>query len=128
MLDYKEVDELVDQLVDSIAIQEEEGLPKSREKCANFLQGQAVLTSHLQEIELELAKLATLRDATYAQMLSKVKGANVTEKKINISNEGEYNKIKEQYEVLDARKEWVKGHLKIFENAHLLYRSIAREG
>ncbi len=127
MLNWDEIKELVDGLVDSITVTDE-GLSEARERSANFLVGQAVLTSHLKDVDEELAKLATARDATYAHSLSKVTGENITQKKINVANETDYTTLRQQYEELESKREWLKGHIKIFENAHILYRSFSREG
>ncbi len=127
MLDWTEIKSMVDGLVDEITVTDE-GLSEAKERSANFLVGQAVLTSHLKEVSGELAKLATARDATYAHSLSKVTGENITQKKINVANETEYTALREQYEELEAKREWLKNFIKIFENAHILYRSFSREG
>ncbi len=127
MLDWTEIKNMVDGLVDEITVTDE-GLSEAKERSANFLVGQAVLTSHLKEVSGELAKLATARDATYASSLSKVAGENITQKKINVASETDYTELREQFEELEAKREWLKNFIKIFENAHILYRSFSREG
>ena len=123
---FEEIEETVDGLVDAITITPE-GLAESRERSANFLVGQAVLTAYLKQVDEELAKRATLRDAIYASTLKNADGGNVTEKKINILADENYSVSRQLHEELEAKREWIRGHIKIFENAHILYRSLSRE-
>jgi len=123
----EEVQALVDSSVDLIAVSAE-GLAESAIRAGKFLEVQAILTTYLREVDEHMAKLTTLRDATYATVLNKAEGKNVTEKKINTEKEESYAQIRQDLEMQLALHEWVKGHIKIFENAHILYRSLSREG
>ncbi|OGM09309.1 hypothetical protein A2Z67_05200 [Candidatus Woesebacteria bacterium RBG_13_36_22] len=104
-----------------------EGLAESKERAANFLVVEAVLIEYLRQIDGELAKRSSLKDATFANKINRVAGKNITERKINIATDEEYASIRESFEELDALREWVKGHIKIFENAHIMYRGFSRE-
>ncbi|OGM08153.1 hypothetical protein A2Z67_03905 [Candidatus Woesebacteria bacterium RBG_13_36_22] len=124
--DNSDIEKLVEEAVELITVTPE-GLALARERAAKFLVIQATLIDYLRQVDEDLAKRSTLKDATFANIISKAKGANVTEKKINVAQEEEYSKIRQSYEELEAEKEWVKNFIRIFENAHLLYRSMARE-
>jgi hypothetical protein len=126
MATFEEVSEAVDGCVDLITLTPE-GLAASRERASQFLYVQAMLTSYLKEIDEELAKKTTLKEATFASVVSKVDGKSITEKKINVAKSEEYSSVRESLEELDALREWIKGHIKIFENAHILYRGFSRE-
>jgi len=126
-MNFEDAQELVDSCIEQIAVTSQ-GLAEASVRSANFLIGQAILTSFLKEVDEELAKLGVLRDATFSDTISKVEGKNVTEKKIKVAKDVEYSNIRQQYEELEAKREWVKGHIKILENAHILYRSLSREG
>jgi hypothetical protein len=124
-LEQQEVEELVDKGVESITITSE-GLAKSRERAGEFLVIQAVLTTYLKQVSEDLSKLSALKDATFADSIRKSEGKNVTEKKINVAKDDGYTGALKNYEELDSLRDWVKGHIKIFENAHILYRGLSR--
>lgn len=120
-----EIEELVERGVDLIAITPE-GLAQSRERAGEFLIIQAVLTTYLLQVSEDLSKLTALKDAFFADSIRKAEGKNVTEKKINTAKDDKYNEAVKNYEAMDSLRDWVKGHIKIFENAHILYRSLSR--
>jgi hypothetical protein len=126
-LETEEIQEMVENGVDIITVSPE-GLAQSKERAGQFLVIQAVLTTYLRQTAEKLAKLTTLKDATFANVLKDSEGKNITEKKINVEKSDDYAKIREEVEEQTALYEWIKGHIKIFENAHILYRSLAREG
>lgn len=126
MRNSDEIFEVVQDQLDLITVTPE-GLASSKERAARFLVVQATLIEYLKQVDEELAKRSTLKEATYANKISQVVGKNITEKKINIATDEEYSSVRESYEELEALREWVKGHIKIFENAHILYRGFSRE-
>jgi hypothetical protein len=125
-LEYSYVAGLVDSSIDSITITPD-GLANSRERAAEFLVVQAVLTTYLKQVSENLAKSAALRDATFANSIKKTEGKNITEKKINVASDETLGVLEKNCSDLEALREWVKGHVKIFENAHILYRGLSRE-
>ncbi len=126
MRDSEEVFQVVEEQINRITVTPQ-GLAESKERAAQFLITQAMLIEYLRQIDEELVKRSTLKEATYAQRIGKTTGKNITERKINIATDEEYSPVRESYEELDALREWVKGHIKIFENAHILYRGFSRE-
>ena len=126
MIDQNEVFEVVTVQLELITVTPQ-GLAESKDRAANFLIVQATLIEYLCQIDGELAKRSTLKEATYANKIGQITGKNITEKKINIATDEEYASVRESYEELEALREWVKGHIKIFENAHILYRGFSRE-
>jgi hypothetical protein len=126
MISSDEILEVVSEQVELIAVTPQR-LIESKERAAKFLVVQAMLIEYLKQVDVELAKHSTLKDATYANKINRVEGKNITEKKITIATDEEYSSVRESYEELEALREWVKGHIRIFENAHILYRGFSRE-
>ena len=125
-MEYEEIESVVGEAVDLIAITAV-GLAESRERSAKFLVVQAILTTYLKQVTEELAKLSALRDATFADSIRKSEGKNITEKKINVAENEKYCESEKKCGELESLREWVKGHIKIFENAHILYRGLSRD-
>jgi hypothetical protein len=125
-MEQSEIEDIVAEAVDLIAITAE-GLADSRDRSAKFLVVQAILTTYLRQVNEELAKLSALRDAIFADSIRKTEGKNITEKKINVAENEKYAESLKKCEELESLREWVKGHVKIFENAHILYRGLSRD-
>ena len=126
MLKFEEIESLVFSYLELLTVSTE-GLLESRERAAKFLEIQAILVACLREIMVELSKLDTIKEATFANAIVSVEGKNVTEKKILVAKDSNYSSIREMFEQLESFREWIKGHIRIFENAHILYRSFSRE-
>lgn len=125
-LSYDEIVEMVDAHVELITVTSQ-GLSESRERAAKFLVAQAVLTQYLREVDEELSKRSILKDTSYADVLGKSDSGKITEKKLLVIKNDEYKKSLEDYNKWESLRDWVKGFIKIFENAHLFYRGISRE-
>lgn len=102
-------------------------LSEAKPRASRFLIVNSLLSTFLRELEEELPKYQTMVDAEYAQACRIVEGKNITEKKINIDVVPEYTKARENKEQLEALREWVKNHIKIFDHAHLMYRQYSRD-
>ena len=102
-------------------------LAQSRERAGKFLVVQAILTSYLKDLEEAQAKITTIREASYAQSIKMADGKNITEKKVEAEANPEYSSYREASERVAAEINWIKGHIKIFENAHILFRQSLRE-
>lgn len=126
MSDRDEIFEVVGEQLELIVVTPKR-LAESKERAAKFLVVQAMLIEYLRQVDVELAKSSTLKEATYAHKINQTAGKNITEKKISIAIDEEYSSVRESYEELEALREWVKGHIRIFENAHILYRGFSRE-
>jgi len=124
MLTHDQIELKVAEHVSLIAITAD-GLAEGRERCAKFLVMIAILTDYLKQVDTDIAGVVTLKDAMYSQAIKGVSGKNVTEKKINVAENTDYTQIRQQYEEMQALHEWVKGHIKIFDHAHLMYRQAA---
>lgn len=121
-----EVKQLISSHVELITVNAK-GIAEAKERSGKFLIATSILTTYLKDLEEKLAKLKTLEEAQYARAGQQAEGKNVTEKKMNIALNKSYTDIREAYEKAQAQKDWVKTHVKIFENAHIMYRAYSRE-
>lgn len=125
-MNREQVQELVDERVQDIVV-DSKSLGESKQRAARFLSSVALLTSRLRDIEVARSKMQTIMDATYAQVIQGKTGG-VTEKKLATSSDPEFTAIRERFDEVDAEYNWVKGYIKIFDNAHLMFRQYSREG
>lgn len=125
-MDARNIEQLISDSVNLIAI-DARGLGEARERAGKFLIACAVLTSFLKELECEMAKVKTMVEAQYATAINELSGNKITEKKALVAHNTNYTSVREAHEQLDAQRDWLKGYIKIFENAHLMYRQYSRE-
>lgn len=123
---FDNLEQQVSEHIALIAITDK-SIAESKERSAKFLIIQAILLNSLREINRDLAKFGVLRDATYATAIRDIGGKNITEKKINVIENQDYAENKQKFEEIEALRDWIKGHIKIFENAHVLYRNLNKE-
>ena len=103
------------------------GMAESKERSAQFLVAQSILLAYLESVDRDLASYGVLKDANYAKAIGSASGKNVTEKKINVAEDQEFMEVRRIFEEKEAIRDWVKGHIKIFENAHILFRNLSKE-
>ena len=125
-MDTEQIEKLIDETLELVEVNAH-SLADAKPRASRFLIVNALLTSFLREIEEELPKLQTLVNATYSQSIQYAEGKNITEKKVAAEASVEYSHARESKEKLDALREWVKGHIKIFDHAHLMFRQYSRE-
>ena len=104
------------------------GLQQAKERAARFLVVQAILESYILDyISSDKSKLTTLTSAVYAQTLVESEGKNVTEKKIAAESDTRYSSTREASERVDAIHNYIKTHIKIFDNAHVFFRQLGKD-
>lgn len=103
------------------------GLAEARARSAKFLVAQSILSTFLKTFEDDISRSSTIKDAQFAQGIASVDGKTITEKKANLALYQDYSNAREFNEKLGAFKDWIKTHMKIFENAHLMFRQYARD-
>jgi len=132
---YEEIKVKIDQHIKLIEIGRQ-GFAESNERASKFLIINAILGDYLYEIDMELVKLKTIKDAAYCDTLNDVplidKEGNkikmtVTEKKTMVNGHKSFTDNREACEELEALREWIKGNMKIFQDAHVHYRQMSRE-
>ncbi len=121
-----QVSAIIKQNVDLIVINAK-SLGEARERSARFLVAQSTLSTFLKNFEDDLAKSSTMTKVRYAEGISKIAGDKITEKKAQVETDTDYTSAREAEQTLEAFKDWIKTHMKIFENAHLMFRQYARE-
>jgi len=126
MLDYQQLQNLVNQYLDLITI-DRDAIIDARNRAAKFLVVQSHLSNHLKTLDDIKVTASTLEKATYAQALMRQAGKNVTENKINAEADPEYAQARSSLELVDAEINWTKRHFEIFGNAHVMFRQIAAE-
>lgn len=125
-MDLQQVTNLINEHIDLVEVNAS-ALASSKDRAAKFLVIQAILATYLKGLEDGKAKLKTMVDATYAQSILGASGKNVTENKIIAEADPAYARVREGSEELDSEINWIKTHMKIFENAHILFRQFLRE-
>lgn len=121
------LEQLIADTVGLIAV-DAKGLAEGRARSGKFLVACAILTSALKVVETEMAKTETAQDATEAQVISELPGTKITEKKSQAKMNPEVISTKHKHAEMEAKRNWLKNYIKIFENAHLMYRQYSREG
>lgn len=125
-MNIEQVSQLIDQHVELIAVSAE-SLQDAKELSGKFLIAQAILSSFLKDFEDDKSKVLTIKEVNYAKAIQVAEGKNVTEKKISVNLDVTYTNSRESLEKLDSIRDYIKTHMKIFENAHLMYRQYGRD-
>lgn len=121
---FDEVKSIIDEGIDEIAVTRQ-SLADAKSRAARFLTRVAMLTNFLKDLEDELPKHLTMVNMQYASAIRIAEGKNITEKKVEAEANHEYSNAVEVKAKLDALHNWVKSHIKNFENAHVMFRQYA---
>lgn len=125
-MNIEELKKLIDEHLDLITV-DSKSLADARNRAAKLLVIQSILASFLKDFEEEKSKIKTVQLATYSQVVKSVEGKNVTEKKINVEADPGYASYREAFEKMESVRDYLKTHIKIFENAHLFFRQLCRD-
>lgn len=123
-LTIEQIEGIVERGVAEIAVTPA-SLADAAPRAGRFLTRVAVLTDFLKTVEEELPKYQTKVNMTYAQAILQAGGKNITEKKVEAEASPAYSLALEEQGAQQAKHNWVKNHIKNFENAHVLYRQFA---
>ena len=105
-----------------------QGMKEASERCTAFLVMMAILNDEKRITEDERSKIKTIETASYAQAVSRSQAKQVTEKKIEAEQDVTYTQIREALEECESKISWLRNLISIFENAHITYRTFAKEG
>ena len=122
-IDDHELRNFVTEIVSLIEV-DGAALAASKERMGRFLIAASVLATTLREIDIDLARLSALKDATEAQVISAMPGQKITEKKLASKMNEEVKAANVNYDIMSAKRQWINTHLKIFENAHIMFRQL----
>lgn len=124
-MDFKKLQKHIAEKVKLIAVSPK-SLANARELSGDFLITSAVVTTALKDLEVEMAKLKTVQEASFADAMGEAGGKTVTEKKTMAVTDSMYVEAREALEESDAYRSWLKTYIRIFENASILYRQFCR--
>lgn len=124
-LTIEQIEDIVDRGVSEIAVNAH-ALADAQPRAGRFLTRVAVLTDFLRTLEEDLPKHQTLVNAQYAQAINSAAGKGITEKKVEAEANPVYSSAVEAKAAVDAQRDWVKNYIKIFDNAHIMYRQYSR--
>lgn len=124
-MEFEDVKQYVDEHVDLIVFGKD-SMRESMERASKFLVVISILSEFRLSLERRKAQDITLREALYHKAINAAEGKNVTEKKIEAEANPEYTTGRESVENLDAQISWAKTNIDIFNNAHILYRNLAK--
>ena len=97
-------------------------------RAGRFLEAQHQIATGLHLLSKEVFKQNSLQLAKYAQLMSVDPAKNVTEKKANAEAHLEYIPIRERHSDLESDINFLKATLKIYADAHVFYRQLAKGG
>ena len=116
-----QIEGIVDRGVEEIAVTAA-SLADAGPRAGRFLTRVAVLTDFLRALEEELPKHQTLVNVQYATAINSAMGKGITEKKVEAEANPVYCDAVEKKAAVDAQRDWVRNYIKIFDNAHVMYR------
>lgn len=125
-MNLQQIEELINENVGLITV-DAKGLAEAGMRSAKFLVVCSILATYLKQLETELGKVDANTAAIFGQAVKNAIGKNITEKKTEAGMDPEVLKTAHLKSALDAQRTWIKTHIKIFENAHVMYRQFSRE-
>jgi hypothetical protein len=125
ILTIQQIEEIVERGVTEIAVNAH-SLADAQPRAGRFLTRVAVLTNFLRTLEEDLPKHQTLVNAQYSTAINSAIGKGITEKKVEAEANPVYSDAVEKKAAVDAQRDWVKNYIKIFDNAHIMYRQYSR--
>lgn len=125
-MNIQDIQDLINEHLELITV-DARGLADAKNRAARLLVIQSILATFLKDFEEEKSKVKTMELATYAISIRASEGKNITEKKINVEENSEYYTCREALEKMEAIRDYIKIHIKIFDNAHLMFRQYSRE-
>lgn len=115
----------VSEMIDKITYSPK-AVREAADRCTSFLTTCAVLAMAKRDLEVEKARAQTVLDCQLKISLEQSTAKLVTEKKVDAQASKEYCLAREAFEELDADIGWVRTLIHVFENAHVVYRQIAK--
>lgn len=122
----EDIEGVVERGIEEIAVNAA-SLVDAKPRAGRMLTRVAVLTGYLRGLEEELPKLQTLVSAQYALAIQQASGKNITEKKVEAEATQCYSDAVEKKAELDAQRDWTKNFIRIFDNAHIMFRQYSRD-
>jgi len=99
----------------------------ARDRMSKFLLAQSSLMNILMEVDIELTKYSSVERATYSKLALSSGGKSITEKKLSVESDDDYIEAKESRDDMEAYRNYLKSYVKIFENAHIMFRQLSKD-
>lgn len=125
-MNLEQIEQLINENIELITV-DARGLAEAGIRSSKFLVICSILATYLKQLETELGKVDANTAAIFGQAIKNALGKNITEKKTEASMDPEVLKIAYMKSSLDAQRTWIRTHIRIFENAHVMYRQFSRE-
>lgn len=120
------IDEYIQEHVKLITL-DNKGLAQASSRAAQFLVVQAVIAAEIRTLKEALTQVDTMKSVQYAMAINAADGKNITEKKSLAEKDNSYTDVKESFDVIEANISYLKTHLDIFNNAHVMFRQLAKD-
>ena len=99
---------------------------EAERRAGQFLLIQAHITDKMDELNHEKIGTTSILAAIYPKLMAMETSKQVTEKKVNVEGHEDYLAAREAVETIEAQLNYLKTYFKIFENAHIFYRQLAK--
>ena len=123
---HDEIRKKVHETVDLINF-DDEARREALGRATEFLVVTAMLIEYKLELQRKYAVVDTLKNVTYSKVLPLIDAKNITEKKALVYSDKEYSDLEKKTNLIDAKISWTRSMIKTLENAHVIYRQIAKE-
>lgn len=125
-LNLQDVQKIINDHIELVEVNAK-SMADAANRAAKFLVAQSILASFLKGFEDDKTKLESARLAQYAQSIRCTEGKNITEKKVYVEADPGYAATRELVEQIETIHSYIKTHMKIFDNAHVMFRQMSRE-
>lgn len=122
----KELKFRIDSCVGFLATDKAVSEREAERRAGAFLEVQAHIVNGIDTLSDDKIKAVSLQAAIYAQLMARDSTKGVTEKKINVEAAPDYISARENLEHVENDLTYLKTYFKIFENAHIFYRNLAK--
>lgn len=107
-----------------LALISKESRKHATERMSTFLKPRSDLADITLNIELELADLRSLKDASYAKAMANAQGSNAEKQKAEAKADPEYLDAEKQIAINEAILNYIKAHQAILNDATINYRKL----
>lgn len=122
------IKETIKLFADQLALEKSISTSESERKAGVFLMALAYITETRHLLSEAKIKLQSIHDAVYHQELSKCEGGTITANKITVEGSKIYATAREELENFDNDISYLKAYSDIFNNAHVYYRQMSKNG
>jgi hypothetical protein len=122
----KEIKEFIDEYKRLLPLSKSISSVEAERRAGKFLEAMATIADCKHEFTKVKIKDLSVQTATYAQELAKGTGKTITENKVTAEASEVYVTAREALEGTENDISYLKTYYEIFNNAHVLYRNLAK--